>query len=72
MIYSIGVGVLLTVIAVMLKKTTVSDLLYNVQVFDLEGFLMKGALCFMLFAGSCHIKIKDCEGLAKLTMIGWE
>ena len=59
MIYSIGVGVLLTVIAVMLKKTTVSDLLYNVQVFDLEGFLMKGALCFMLFAGSCHIKIKD-------------
>ena len=59
MIYAIVVGAVLLLITVLLRGTTVSELLYEVHVFDLEGFLIKGTLCFMLFAGSCHIRIAD-------------
>ncbi len=65
MIFSIVVGVIVTIIAVMLKGTTVSDLLSEIRVFDLEGFLMEGVLCFMLFAGSCHMKLKDFKRLMR-------
>ena len=42
-----------------------SELLYEIRVFDLEDFLMKGVLCFMLFAGSCHMKLRDFKRLMR-------
>lgn len=31
----------------------------GVNIFNLESFLIDGALCFMLFAGSCHMRLLD-------------
>ena len=39
--------------------TTIGKFLRHIEFYDLEGFLVKGVLCFMLFAGSCHHKTKD-------------
>ena len=38
---------------------TIKNFLDKVEFYDLEAFLVKGVLCFMLFAGSCHHKMKD-------------
>lgn len=57
MLFSVALGGVLVLIAAVIKGTTVSSLLLNVNLFDFEGFLMDGVLCFMLFAGSCHIKL---------------
>ncbi len=40
-------------------RGTVSQTLEGIQVFNLEEFLMEGVLCFMLFAGSCHMRLLD-------------
>jgi len=57
LLFSVGIGACLTVGAAALRGSSVSALLESVQVFDLETFLMKGVLCFMLFAGSCSLKL---------------
>ncbi len=31
----------------------------DLQPLNFESFLLNGALCFMLFAGSCHLRIRD-------------
>jgi CPA1 family monovalent cation:H+ antiporter len=36
-----------------------------VKVFDLKEFLIDGVLCFMLFAGSCHIRLPDFRRLMR-------
>ena len=45
--------------------SSVQVFLEQVQVFDLEMFLVKGVLCFMLFAGSCHMRLADLKKYAK-------
>ena len=60
MLYSAILGVLL--ILALWKLTSIpkiDDLLDMVKPYDMEGFLVKGVLCFMLFAGSCHHKMTD-------------
>ncbi len=59
MIFSIVIGGIVTAVGMILKGTTVAGLLTEIRVFDLKGFLMEGVLCFMLFAGSCHMKLRD-------------
>ena len=39
--------------------TSVVKVLERLQPINIESFLMDGALCFMLFAGACHLKISD-------------
>ena len=65
MIYASVIGAVLAFIAAAFRDTTVSELLYEIRVFDLEDFLMKGVLCFMLFAGSCHMKLRDFKRLMR-------
>ncbi len=59
MLLSVILGTVITVIAAFVREQPIRELLLEVQIFDLEEFLMKGVLCFMLFAGSCHIKIRE-------------
>lgn len=35
------------------------EALEQIVTFDLEDYLMNGVLCFMLFSGSCHMKLAD-------------
>ena len=42
MFFSIFIGTLVTVIDAVINSQSVSEVLYSIQVFDLEDFLMKG------------------------------
>lgn len=56
MFFSICIGGILLIIGLNMAGTQIG----NVQVFDLNDYLMtKGILCFMLFAGSCHMRLLD-------------
>ena len=59
MLFSVLIGIILTVSVSAIREESVKEFLQKVQVFDLEAFLMKGVLCFMLFAGSCHLTISQ-------------
>ena len=57
MLFSVILGGGAALAASLAKGTSVSNFLSGVAILDFEGFLMNGVLCFMLFAGSCHIKL---------------
>ncbi|HCS00663.1 MAG TPA: hypothetical protein DIS68_07645, partial [Lachnospiraceae bacterium] len=59
MLFATVVGVTCTFIVAATRGSSVSALLSDVMLFDIEGFLMEGVLCFMLFAGSCHMRLHD-------------
>ena len=60
MLFSALIGGILLVATAMVKDVaSVRNVLANIQVFHLESFLMEGVLCFMLFAGSCHMRLLD-------------
>ncbi len=60
MLFTVIAGGVLLVLSAVLKGTgTASQVLEELQFFNLEGFLMEGVLCFMLFAGSCHMRLLD-------------
>lgn len=59
MLFSIILSAGLLVVSVLVKGGTVAGFIDKIQVFNLEKFLMDGVLCFMLFAGSCHMKLLD-------------
>ena len=41
------------------------DLLQQTQILNVEKFLLEGVLCFMLFAGSCRMKLSDFKAQAR-------
>lgn len=60
MLFTVLISGILVFLGAVLKGTgTVSQALEHFQFFDLEGFLIDGVLCFMLFAGSCHMRLLD-------------
>ncbi len=60
MLFAVILGGALAVFGAVSKGTgALSQILEEVQFFNLEGFLIEGVLCFMLFAGSCHMKLLD-------------
>ncbi|MCI9619156.1 MAG: sodium:proton antiporter [Dorea sp.] len=60
MLFAVILGGALAVFGAVSKGTgAVSQILEEVQFFNLEGFLIEGVLCFMLFAGSSHMKLLD-------------
>lgn len=66
MLFSIIIGaVLLAVRLVLGESTSVSQILANFDFTKLETMLMEGMLCFMLFAGSCHMRLLDFKKYAK-------
>lgn len=70
MLFSVLIGGILLMISVLFQDvSSVRTLLEHLQVFNLEEFLMEGVLCFMLFAGSCHMRLYDFKKHAKAISI---
>ena len=65
MLFSLVIGTVITLAAAAGKDIPVLTLLSDVKVFDLEEFLINGVLCFMLFAGACHIRLPDFRRLMR-------
>lgn len=65
MMMSTVVGVVLIIIGSYVTNREIQLILKGIHVFDLEEFLMEGVLCFMLFSGSCHMKLDDFKRLAR-------
>lgn len=65
MLFSIIIGAVLLLITLFISNADVQMILENIQVFDFEDYLMDCVLCFMLFAGSCHMKLWDFKKMAR-------
>lgn len=66
MLFTVSIGGVLVTLSMVLKGAgTVSQALEHFQFIDLEGFLIDGVLCFMLFAGSCHMRLLDFKKYAR-------
>lgn len=66
MLFAIIIGGVLVVLGIACKGTgTAAQILDSFQFFDLEDFLIEGVLCFMLFAGSCHMRLLDFKRYAR-------
>lgn len=61
MLFSTVLGIIIMVVAkVFFDQSLGSIFKYGGEdEFNIELFLIKGVLCFMLFAGSCHLKLMD-------------
>lgn len=56
MLFSTVIGVLIIVASMLF---TDNRSLQEMQMMDIEEFLLEGVLCFMLFASSCRMKLED-------------
>ena len=65
MLFSVVIGMVLLAAAAVFSGTDAADLLQQFRLTDIEGFLMEGVLCFMLFAGSCHMKLSELKEQAR-------
>ncbi len=65
MLFSVVIGGILLLIVTFAKGTGIADVLPQSQFINIERFLMEGVLCFMLFAGSCHMKLSGFRQLAR-------
>ena len=60
MLFSVAIGAIILLINVIARDSSFSiDELRIIKMFNIEKFLMEGVLCFMLFAGSCHMRLLD-------------
>ena len=59
MLFSVVLGAVLFFTAMAFNGTDPGEMLGKLQHINIESFLMEGVLCFMLFAGSCHMKLSD-------------
>lgn len=67
MLFAVALGFILLVSSMAWKGTEdVLQILDGFQLFDMEAFLMEGVLCFMLFAGSCHMRLLDFKRHARI------
>ncbi|MCD8021148.1 MAG: sodium:proton antiporter [Clostridiales bacterium] len=66
MLFAIVIGAVLLAAGMIMTGTSAADLLDEIQFVNLEEFLMEGVLCFMLFAGSCHMKIGNFKKHARI------
>ena len=65
MLFSIMIGGILLLVVTLARGTDIADVLSQSQFINIERFLMEGVLCFMLFAGSCHMKLSGFKQLAR-------
>lgn len=67
MLFSVIIGGVFLLLKLCLNAdTSVAQILNNINFSSLESFLMEGVLCFMLFAGSCHMRLLDFKKHAKI------
>ncbi|MDE5780541.1 MAG: cation:proton antiporter [Lachnospiraceae bacterium] len=70
MLFSVIIGCIILLICNIFKGTEfVSQTLSGLHMFNIESFLMEGVLCFMLFAGSCHMRLYDFKKHARAISI---
>ncbi len=65
MLFSTILGVIGLIVVTLWENTDVANVIQQFQGFDIHDFLMHGVLCFMLFAGSCHMKLRDFKEQAR-------
>ncbi|MBQ6499139.1 MAG: sodium:proton antiporter [Ruminococcus sp.] len=65
MLFASILGIVLLIGTAVFNNTDIGNTLKEFQEFDIHDFLMHGVLCFMLFAGSCHMKLKDFKEMAR-------
>ena len=65
MLFAIIAGSILVGINSAIHDTAISGVLRDLQTVNLESFLMDGVLCFMLFAGSCHMRLYSFREMAR-------
>ncbi len=65
MLFSIVIGIVLVILATVFDGTSVSETLDTSNFISIKEYLMEGVLCFMLFAGSCHMKLSDFKEMAR-------
>lgn len=59
MLFAVILGVFIIATGAVFSWHPTLKLLTNLHLIDIEDFLMHGVLCFMLFAGSCHMRLSD-------------
>ena len=62
-------GVILLLGTAFMSDTPIQKVLAHLHPINIESFLLDGALCFMLFAGSCHIRINDFKTQARAVSV---
>lgn len=65
MLFAIVIGAVLFGVGHFIRIPDVQQALVDIQTFDLEDYLMDCVLCFMLFAGSCHMRLRDFHRMAR-------
>ena len=59
MLFSVALDIVILCAAFFIDRDTAGLLMNDLGILQLDRFLMEGVLCYMLFAGSCHIKLED-------------
>lgn len=66
MLFSVIIGIVCLVVGDFFGVEPVQKFVKGIGRIDLDAFLMDGVLCFMLFAGSCHMKLLNFKKHAKI------
>ncbi len=69
MLFSMIIGVVGLLIESFTQSTPLGSLVNSLHGINLQTFLMHGILCFMLFSGSCHMKIRDFKEQARAVTV---
>ena len=65
MLFSVVLGIGIMIVTHVSSDISVENIIKEVEELNIKEFLMHGVLCFMLFAGSCHMKLKDFKSQAR-------
>lgn len=66
MLFSVIIGFACLIVGDFFHVKPVQEFVKILGKIDLDAFLMEGVLCFMLFAGSCHMKLLNFKKHAKI------
>lgn len=69
MLFAIIIGFACLILGDVLHVGPVEKFVESIESIDLNAFLMEGFLCFMLFAGSCHMKLLQFKQHAKIVSL---
>jgi len=69
MLFSVIIGAVLLVLEMYVKGAAAVEILSGAGRINIESFLMEGVLCFMLFAGSCHMRLRNFKKHARIITV---
>ena len=62
MLFSTVIGIVIVIATTLIKGNSILE---QAQMMDVQEFLLEGALCYMLFASSCRMKLSDFKAQAR-------